>query len=46
LGNDFNLGGLITEARVDALSTVAGAMPLYNFDMDLEMKYYLNETVT
>ena len=46
IGSNFDLDGLITEARVDALSTIGGAMPLFNFDMDLEMKYYLNETAT
>jgi len=46
VGANFDLDGLITEARVDSVSVISGAMPLYNFDMDLEMKYYLNEMVT
>jgi len=46
IGDDFDLGGLITEVRIDALSTIGGTMPLFNVDIDLEMKYYLNEMDT
>ncbi len=46
IGDDFDLGGLITEVRIDTLSTIGGAMPLFNVDIDLEMKYYLNEMDT
>jgi len=46
IGDNFNLGGLITEIRVAGLSDIAGAMPLFNIDIDLEMKYYLNEMDT
>jgi len=46
VGANFDLDGVVTEARVSDLSVIGGEMPLYNFDMDLEMKYYLDEMVT
>ena len=46
IGDNFDLGGLITEVRIDALSTIGGEVPLFNVDIDLEMKYYLNEMDT
>lgn len=46
IGDNFDLGGLITVARIADLSTIGGAMPLFNVDIDLEMKYYLNEMDT
>jgi|GEM_PF-7033168 len=46
IGANFNLNDTATEARVMSVSPVLGTMPVYNFVMELEMKYYLNEQVT
>lgn len=46
LGVNFTLGGVVTETRVDAISAILGTMPLYNFRINLEMKYLLDETST
>lgn len=46
IGDNFTLNDKATEARINSVSPVLGTMPVYNFVMELEMKYYLNEQVT
>lgn len=46
IGGNFTLNDKATEARVMSVSSVLGTMPVYNFVMELEMKYYLDEQVT
>jgi len=46
IGDNFTLNDKATEARIMSVSSVLGTMPVYNFVMELEMKYYLNEKVT
>lgn len=46
IGGNFTLNDKATEARIMSVSSVLGTMPVYNFVMELEMKYYLNEQVT
>ena len=46
IGDNFTLNDKATEARIMSVSSVLGTMPVYNFVMELEMKYYLNEQVT
>lgn len=46
IGANFTLNGTATEARIMSVSPVLGTMPVYNFVIELEMKYYLNEQVT
>jgi hypothetical protein len=46
IGGNFTLNDKATEARIMSVSSVLGTMPVYNFVMELEMKYYLDEQVT
>ena len=43
IGANFTLGDTATECRVNAVSQILGIVPVYDFFMDLEMKYWLNE---
>jgi len=43
IGDNFTLNDTATECRVASVSTIMGVMPVYDFVVDLEMKYYLNE---
>lgn len=43
IGANFNLNGAAEECRVADISLVLGTMPVYNFIIDLEMKYYMSE---
>lgn len=46
IGGNFTLNDKATEARIMSVSSVLGTMPVYNFVMELEMKYYLDEQIT
>jgi len=46
IGNNFTLNEKATESRVTSVSSVLGIMPVYNFVAELELRYYLDETVT
>lgn len=46
IGADFTLSGNATECRVAEISAISGTLPVYSFDMRLEMKLYLVETNT
>lgn len=46
IGANFNLNDTATEARIMSVTSVLGTMPVYNFVMDLEVRYYLNEQIT
>jgi len=46
IGAKFTLNGTAEECRVDSVSVISGILPVYDFFMDLEMKYYLNEMNT
>ena len=46
IGANFTLNDTATEARVMSVSSVLGTMPIYNFVVGMEMKYYLNEAAT
>lgn len=46
IGANFTLNDTATEARIMSVTSVLGTMPVYNFVMDLEVRYYLNEQVT
>lgn len=46
MGANFTLNDTATEARIMSVTSVLGTMPVYNFVMDLEVRYYLNEQVT
>jgi len=46
IGANFTLNDKATEARVMSVSSVLGTMPIYNFVVGMEMKYYLNEAAT
>lgn len=46
IGANFKLDGAATETRVMSVSSVLGTMPVYNFVIDLEVRYYLNEQAT
>ena len=43
IGGDFKLGDTTIESRVDSISPVEGILPVRNFQVVLELKYYLNE---
>ena len=43
IGNNFTLNDTATECRVASVSTILGTMPVYNFNIALELKYYLSE---
>jgi len=43
IGDNFTLNDTTTECRVASVSAIMGTMPVYDFTVDLEMKYYLNE---
>jgi len=46
IGVNFTLNNTATETRVMSVSSVLGTMPIYNFMIDLEMRYYLSEQAT
>jgi hypothetical protein len=46
LGDKFILGGDSLICRVDAISAIAGTLPVWHFDMNLELRYYINELST
>lgn len=46
IGDNFTLNDKATEARIMSVSSVLGTMPIYNFVVEMEMKYYLDETAT
>lgn len=46
LGSQFRLGNDAIECRVDSISAVEGTLPRWSFEMELELKYCLNEKAT
>jgi len=46
IGANFTLNGSATEARVNRISSISGNLPVYWFVIELELRYYLNETST
>jgi len=44
LGANFTLSETAVECRVAGVSIILGTMPVYNFAIELEMKYHLDET--
>ena len=46
IGANFTLDDKAEEARVASVSLVLGTMPVYNFVVGMEMRYYLDEQAT
>lgn len=46
IGSDFTLTLTATKSLVTDISEIDGEMPLYFFDMDISIKYYLNQQAT
>jgi len=46
IGASFTLSNNVTEARVSEMTAVLGTLPVYYVELELEMKYYLNEKST
>jgi len=44
LGANFTLNETAIECRVAGVSIILGTMPVYNFTIELETRYYLDET--
>ena len=43
IGANFTLNDTATECRVADISTILGTLPVFNFVIGLEVRYYLNE---
>lgn len=46
IGDEFKVDNKAVECRVDNISAPSGSLPVRNFQMDLELRYYLNEKNT
>jgi hypothetical protein len=46
IGGDFKLGDTTIESRVDSITPIEGVLPVRNFGISLELRYYMNEKST
>ena len=46
IGEHFTLDQTATKCQVESISGISGEMPLYYFDVTLEVRYHLNEKST
>lgn len=44
IGANFKVGNTVIACWVGRISKIGGEMPVWNFETDLVMKYYLNQT--
>lgn len=43
IGNDFTLSGNIVACYVTEIGSIEGRVPVYNFEITLQMEYYLSQ---
>ena len=46
IGSNFTLNSSATKVLVTTVSEIRGEIPLYDFDIVVDIKYYLNQTLT
>jgi len=46
IGANFTLGGAVDAAWVDGVTEISGEMPVYNYGISMQVRYYLNAAAT
>lgn len=46
IGSDFTISGNAVEVRVNSITEIDGNLPVWNFGLELELKYYIDEQHT